>query len=71
NVGELASAGVIESLDGYFADKELYPYDKEKVGFLPVSFKSVNYKGEIYAFPFVISTMFLYYRKDLIDNPRD
>lgn len=68
-VGELASAGVIESLDRYFADKELYPYDKEKVGFLPVSFKSVNYKGEIYAFPFVISTMFLYYRKDLIDNP--
>lgn len=69
-VGEAASAGVIEPLDKYFADKELYPYDKEKVGFLPVSFKSVEYKGKIYAFPFVISTMFLYYRKDLIDNPQ-
>ena len=68
-VGEVASAGVIEPLDEYFADKELYPYDKEKVGFLPVSFKSVEYKGQIYAFPFVISTMFLYYRQDLIDDP--
>jgi len=68
-VGEAASAGVIEPLDEYFADKQLYPYDKEKVGFLPVAFQSVEYKGQVYAFPFVISTMFLYYRQDLINDP--
>ena len=65
--GELAEAGVIEPLDDYFADKNCFPYDIEN--YLPVSLEGSKYKDKIYAIPLWISTMFLYYRTDLIKDP--
>lgn len=68
-IGEFAEAGVIEPLDHYLTNSTLYPYDLND--FLPASLESVRYKGKIYALPCTISTMFLYYRKDLISKPPD
>jgi multiple sugar transport system substrate-binding protein len=59
-----AKAGVIEPLDQYLQDPDLYPYD---IGnFLPIALEGVKYEGKIYAIPLWISTMFLYYRTDLV-----
>ncbi|KPJ85696.1 MAG: hypothetical protein AMS17_14020 [Spirochaetes bacterium DG_61] len=64
DIAQYAKAGVIEPLDSYFEDSSLYPYDIDN--YLPIAIDGVKYKGEIYAFPLWISTMFLYYRNDLV-----
>jgi len=56
-IAELASSGVLEKLDSY-------------VGEIEDDFLVQNkYKGNIYALPIDISTMLLFYRKDLIKKP--
>lgn len=68
-VAGMAEAGVLEPLDSYFND----PAMKAK-GFSPAVFtdsgiKNGTYEGALYSLPFGTSTMYLYYRKDLIPNP--
>jgi ABC-type glycerol-3-phosphate transport system substrate-binding protein len=68
-VAGMAEAGALEPLDSYFAD----PAIKAK-GFSPSVFtdsgiKNGTYKDTLYSLPFGTSTMYLYYRKDLIPNP--
>jgi len=65
-VGELAQAGSILPLDSYLAnlsDEESADVDIEDV-LVPAM-----YNGQIYGLPTDISTLFLYYRSDLIPEP--
>ena len=66
DIAQYARAGVIEPLSQYFEDTTIFPYDINI--FLPIALEGVKYDGNIYAFPLWISTMFLYYRNDLVDE---
>ncbi|MEM1944517.1 MAG: sugar ABC transporter substrate-binding protein [Nitrososphaerota archaeon] len=64
DIAQYAKAGVIEPLDGYISDRNSMKYDINE--FLPIALEGVKYKGKTYAIPLWISTMFLYYRTDLV-----
>lgn len=57
---QFAAAGVLEPLGDRL---------KERNDFLKVALDLSTVDGELYAVPHEISTMFLFYRKDLIENP--
>jgi multiple sugar transport system substrate-binding protein len=67
-MGQFGGGGQLENLDPYFS-KGLAPKDWDINNFVPAAAKSVQYKGKSYAVPMDVSTMFLFYRKDLIQNP--
>lgn len=67
-MGQFGSGGQLEPLDPYFT-KGLAPKDWAIANFVPAAAKSVQFKGKTYAVPMDVSTMFLFYRKDLIPNP--
>ena len=67
-MGQFGGGGQLEALDPYFG-KGLAPQDWDINNFVPAAAKSVQYKGKTYAVPMDVSTMFLFYRKDLIPNP--
>ncbi len=60
DIAYLAEAGVIDPIDKYVRAKLITLKDYPFV---------YRYKGKIYALPFDVSTLFLYYRSDLIPNP--
>lgn len=66
DVGPLAEAGVIAPIDRFLFDRNMtnpVEYDLWDFPFI------YRYGGRVYAVPFDISTMFLYYRSDLISRP--
>lgn len=67
-MGQFGGGGQLENLDPYFT-KNLAPQDWNINNFLPAAAKSVQYKGKTFAVPMDVSTMFLFYRKDLIPTP--
>ncbi|MGE5598893.1 MAG: extracellular solute-binding protein [Bacteroidota bacterium] len=60
DIAYLAEAGVIAPIDKYVRAKLITLND------FPFVYR---YKGKTYALPFDVSTLFLYYRSDLIPNP--
>lgn len=63
-IGQFGAGGQFEALDKYVKDSS-----SDMNRFLPASAESVKYQNKIYALPFDVSTMFLIYRKDLIQAP--
>jgi ABC-type glycerol-3-phosphate transport system substrate-binding protein len=66
DVGVLAEAKAIAPIGPFLDDPrhtDLKSYDPKDIAF------SYGYKGEMYALPFDVSTLFLYYRKDLVKSP--
>ena len=61
-VAQLAAAGAIEPLDACLADAPA-SYDIDDILF------TYGYEGSVYSIPFDVSSHFLYYRSDLIQNP--
>jgi multiple sugar transport system substrate-binding protein len=70
-LGQVAEAKAVESLDRFLADPGLNPSGLTKADFTPAALKSVSYKGEIYAVPYKFDAIFFFYRTDLIkEAPR-
>jgi multiple sugar transport system substrate-binding protein len=61
NPSQYASAGWLEPLDQYVGKDALKPY-------LPVYAKANTVGGKVYAMPAFADSMFMYYRKDLLDK---
>jgi len=61
-VAQLAASGATEPLTGFIADAP-DAWDLEDIIF------TYSYNDDVYALPFDVSTHFLYYRSDLIEEP--
>jgi multiple sugar transport system substrate-binding protein len=68
-IGSLAEAGVLEDLAPYFKDSEIKAKGFKETDFTPGGIEAGSYNGVLYGLPFVTSTMLLFYRTDLIQNP--
>ncbi len=62
-IAQYAQSGWAEPLDKYIPNKNTYLRD-----FLPAYAAANTYNGKLYALPAFADTMFLYYRKDLLDK---
>ncbi len=69
NIGLFAASGVIAELDSLIEDKNVNLYGLSKEMFYPAAVNASSYEGKMYGIPYVGSTLFLFYRTDLIDNP--
>ncbi|NPV55571.1 MAG: sugar ABC transporter substrate-binding protein [Anaerolineae bacterium] len=67
-LAELAEGGLVEPLDEYMANPELLQPDQSDWA-SPGSVDAYRYKDSLYGFPVSMDTLFLYYRKDLIETP--
>jgi len=66
SIAEMAEAGVLEPIDDYINNPDLTDpaeYDSEDI------LATYGYKDKTYGLPTTISTHYLYYREDLIENP--
>ncbi|MEK6715936.1 MAG: extracellular solute-binding protein, partial [candidate division NC10 bacterium] len=66
DVGVLAEAKAIAPIGPYLNDPrhtDPKTFDPKDIAF------TYSYKGQVYAVPFDVSTHFLYYRKDLFEDP--
>lgn len=67
-IGMFAEAGVIADLSPYINNPELNNGFSTDM-FLDAAREAVTYNGSMYGMPYGTSTIMLYYRTDLIDNP--
>lgn len=68
-VGAFAKIGVIENLMPYFDDPQANTYGITPDMFLDGPRTALSIDGDMYALPYGTSTLLLYYRTDLIENP--
>lgn len=59
---EFAASGMTEPLDDYMENVDV-------TSFLPATVSSNTYNGKMYSLPMYTDGAFLYYRKDLVENP--
>ncbi len=72
-LGRFVTNGHILPIDKFFTDPALRDpsFDPEK-SLAPRLWKEISwYEGKAYGFPFTALTMFLWYRKDLLEDPKE
>lgn len=62
-----AETGTAVDLTEWYNDPKFYPYDMDDI--FPVTKDLMTYKGKIYGVPTDTNTFYLYYRKDLMEEP--
>jgi ABC-type glycerol-3-phosphate transport system substrate-binding protein len=70
-LGQFAEGGFIAPLDDYLADPDMYPAEYDLSDFNPTALDTGKYNGKQYGLPYQLSTLFLYYRTDYIQDPPD
>ena len=68
-LGMFAASGVIENLTPYLDNSNLNLNGFNKDMFVKAALESSTYDGNVYALPYGISCLLLYYRTDLIKTP--
>jgi multiple sugar transport system substrate-binding protein len=68
-LGQLAASGVVEPLDSYVNQDTLNASGFSIDNFLPSALTMARYNDELYGLPYIMSTLLLYYREDLISKP--
>ncbi len=69
SVGLYAESGILEDLSPFFKDENANVSGISEDMFLDGGRNAVTFNESMYAIPWLTSTIFLYYRTDLIDNP--
>ncbi len=72
-LGRFVKSGHLESLEKYLQDAKLRdPSFKPEEQLYQGLWKEISwYEGKIYGFPFTALTMYMWYRKDLMDDPTE
>lgn len=68
-LGRVVEKGYIQDIEKFLSDKNLTPEDFDPDDIIPAMWKaSASWKDKYYGFPSNACIMFLWYRKDLLDN---
>lgn len=72
DMGRLVTQGQLRSLDDFIKDPKLRDPDfNAESDLFPVSHSMGWYDGRMYGYPMMVLTMYTWYRKDLMDNPKE
>ena len=72
-LGRFVESGHLEALEKYMSDKKLRdPSFNPEKQLYPSLWKEISwYDGKVYGFPFTALTMYMWYRKDLLNDPKE
>lgn len=72
-LGRFVENGHLESLEGYMGDSKLRdPTFEPEEQLYQSLWKEISwYEGKTYGFPFTALTMYMWYRQDLLDDPKE
>jgi multiple sugar transport system substrate-binding protein len=72
-LGRFVKSGHLEALEQYMSNKKLRdPSFNPEKQLYPGLWKEISwYEGKVYGFPFTALTMYMWYRQDLLDDPKE
>jgi multiple sugar transport system substrate-binding protein len=72
-LGRFVKSGHLEALEKYMGDKKLRdPSFNPEKQLYPALWKEISwYEGKVYGFPFTALTMYMWYRDDLLNDPKE